>query len=249
MKEVKKVNLICLTFAGGNKFSYRIFFDKVPGFLNLLTLEYSGRGKRVGEPLMGNLTDIVEDLYLQISTFSDLTPFVFYGHSMGALVAYLLTLKLRSSGQHLPAQLILSGASGPSAPSRSEKKRFLLSKNEFIQEVRRMGGMPDELMESDDLLDFFEPILRNDFKAIETYIHEENEPLDIPVTVITGMSEDLLHEEILLWSQITKKPVEYKRMPGGHFFIFERVEQFLEIIIKKTHCYIPKSHENRIFIS
>jgi surfactin synthase thioesterase subunit len=90
----RTLNLFCLPYAGGNKYSYREFKAKAPSFLNLVTLEYPGRGARMGEPLSTDISQIVNGLYDQIGNLLDKEEYAFYGHSMGGLVAYLLTLKV-----------------------------------------------------------------------------------------------------------------------------------------------------------
>ena len=93
--------------------------------------------------------------------------------------------------------------------------------------------MPDEILESDDILSFLEPILRTDFKVSETYAYEDRRALNIPLTIITGTEEDMKSEDILLWQKESNLPVDFKQMPGGHFFILDHKEQLLEIISKK----------------
>jgi surfactin synthase thioesterase subunit len=57
------LNLFCLPFAGGNKYSYRGYGERAPSFLNIVTLEYPGRGARLKEPLLSNIKDLVNDMY------------------------------------------------------------------------------------------------------------------------------------------------------------------------------------------
>jgi surfactin synthase thioesterase subunit len=93
--------------------------------------------------------------------------------------------------------------------------------------------MPEEILASEEMLNFLEPILRNDFSISETYAYENHAPLDIPLTVITGTEEDMEKEDILLWQKESSHPVDFKQLPGGHFFIMDHRDQLLEIISKK----------------
>ena len=145
----KNINLFCLHFAGGNKYSYRQYVDKAPSFLNLISLESPGRGARMREPLFADIHSLVNDMYKHICNMVDDVPYAIYGHSMGGLVAYLLTVKLKKNHHQPPLQLFITGTSGPSSTSRTEKKRHLLEKVAFLQEVKDLGGMPDEILEND----------------------------------------------------------------------------------------------------
>jgi external thioesterase TEII len=228
-----KINLLCLSFAGGSKYSYRSLFEKAPVFLNVIGLEYPGRGSRLKEQLVSDVDILVEDLYLQGKDIADRGKYAIYGHSLGGLMAYLLTLKLMENHHKGPEQLFITGTTGPCAPSRMEKKRSLLPKDEFIKEIRDFGGMPDEILESEDMLNYLEPILRNDFRVSERYLYKERAPLDIPITVITGTEEDMEKDDVLLWQKESEQPVDFREMSGGHFFILEHKDRILEVISEK----------------
>ncbi len=230
----QKLNLYCLPFAGGNKYSYREFIEKAPSFLNIITLEYPGRGSMIKEPLLSDINALVDNLFKQISNEIDDTNYGFYGHSMGGLISYLLTLKIIESKKRAPSHLFITGTSGPSAPSRQEeKKRYLLDRKEFIEEIKGLDGMPEEILQNEELLYYFEPILRSDFKLSENYIYQDHAPLNIPITVITGTDEDMELEDVQLWQKETTFKVDFKRMPGKHFFIFKQAKTIIDIISKK----------------
>jgi surfactin synthase thioesterase subunit len=230
-------NLFCLPFAGGNKYSYHEYIKRAPSFLNIIPLEYPGRGARMKEPLVSDIDTLTNDLYQQIRNHIDQKDYAIYGHSMGGLLAYLLTRKLTENRHKTPAHLFITGTTGPSASSRSDKKKHLLSKKEFINELKEFEGIPDEILESEELLSYFEPILRADFKATENYVYKDNTPLDIPITVITGTEEDMEIADIQLWQKETQSVVCFRRMPGKHFFIFKYPNEIIEIISKRLSVH------------
>jgi len=233
----KKINLLCFTFAGGNKYSYRLLFDKAPYFLNVITIEYPGRGSRIKEQLISDIHTLVNDLYKQVQSIVDIDKYAIYGHSLGGLVAYLMTLKLLENNHKQPEYLFITGTTGPSSFSRTQKKRYLLSHDEFVKEIKDLGGMPDEILQNEDLLSFLEPILRNDFKVSEEYIYKDHPPLNIPITVITGTEEDMENEDVLLWQKESNLNVDFMQMEGGHFFILQHIDKIMEIISEKSKNY------------
>ncbi len=230
----KKINLYCLPFAGGNKYSYREFVEKAPSFLNIITLEYPGRGAMIKEPFNSDINALANNLYKQISNEIGGINYGLYGHSLGGLMSYLLTLKISQHNRQAPSHLFITGTTGPSAPSRQEeKKRYLMNKEEFIQEIKELDGMPEEILQNEELLYYFEPILRADFKLSENYIHQYHAPLNIPITVITGTEEDMEPEDIQSWQKETTYKVDFKKLPGKHFFIFKHTQTIIDIISKK----------------
>ena len=239
---MKKINLFCLTFAGGNKYSYRFLSEKAPSFLNLITLEYPGRGARMREELISDINLLVDDLYYQIKD-KLVESYAFYGHSMGGLFAYLLTLKILQRGQEPPRHLFITGTTGPSAASRLKNPRHLLDQTQFVNTVRELGGMPGEILDNEELLAYLEPILRNDFKTIESYKHVANEPLNIPFTVITGTGEDMEMDDIILWQNESKLKVDFQQLPGKHFFILEQPDQILKVMTRKLEHFNSNTYE------
>ncbi|MEP7250934.1 MAG: thioesterase domain-containing protein [Ginsengibacter sp.] len=227
------LNVICLPFAGGNKYSYREFRVHSPSSINLIPLEYPGRGGRIKEDLLSDTSALVDDLYKIIVTLIDNQDYAIYGHSLGGLLTYLLTKKIIEKGHRPPVHLFITGTTGPSSLSRTEKKRHLMPKREFIQELKDLQGMPDEILASDELLEYYEPILRSDFQASESYSYEYSEPLDIPITVITGLAENMTDEDIGLWQNETKQIVDFKCFPGNHFFIYDYTREIVQIISNK----------------
>jgi surfactin synthase thioesterase subunit len=230
---MKEIKLFCLPFAGGNRYSYREFTAKAPSFLKVIPLEYPGRGNRVHEELVTRVEVLVEDLYAQVKNVLDQKEYAFYGHSMGGLLSYLLTRKITGQGHRPPLQLFITGTEGPSAPVKEEKKKHALDKQAFFAELKKFAGIPEEILQDEDLLDFFEPILRADMEATETYVYTRQAPLEIPITVITGSEEDMEPEEIRLWQHETSCQVDFRRMPGNHFFILDHSARLLEIITQK----------------
>ena len=93
--------------------------------------------------------------------------------------------------------------------------------------------MPDEVLQNEDWLNYFEPILRADFKASENYIYKHSTPLQMPMTVITGSEEDMEITDIHDWQKETEYVVDFRQMPGDHFFIFKYPQAIVEIIFRK----------------
>jgi surfactin synthase thioesterase subunit len=230
---VSKTKLFCLPFAGGNKYSYRVFQENAPASLSIVPLEYPGRGARIREPFIKDMQRLVNDMYNQLRSQVNPQPYAIYGHSMGGVVAYMLCRKIFADGSFPPpVHLFVTGTLSP-ADQKDNKQRHLLSKKDFIEEMRDLDGCPEEILLNEELLSFFEPILRVDFETIETFHYRQQPPIDIPLTVMTGTQEDFDPEDIQLWQQETTQPVEFYQFEGKHFFIFQHTRAVLRIISEK----------------
>ncbi|QTE39766.1 thioesterase domain-containing protein [Mucilaginibacter gossypii] len=230
---MNKIKLFCLPFAGGNKYSYRSFLASCPPWIDPITLEYPGRGERIRETFLTDINQLAADVFDQIKKMGTGMVYALYGHSMGGLVAVSALQKMAlERNLMLPSHAFVSGCAGPASQKRN-KKRHLLEKKEFIREIINLHGSPAEILHDEDLLDFYEPILRADFTACETYEHLCAPPLNIPLTVITGAEEDIELKEIGLWQLETIQPVRFIQMDGDHFFILKKQAQIWQVISKE----------------
>ncbi len=181
------------------------------------------------EPLLTRLDLMVEDVLRQLQR-DDLTrPYAILGHSMGAYLGYLVAHRLIQTDLPPPRQLIVSGRHAPSMPREESKHK--LPKPEFIAKLRELEGCPPEILEHSELMDFFEPLLRADFQAVETWIYQPQLPLHIPLIVLRGLyDKEATLSEVLAWQQECVQPMVLKEFQGGHFFIFERVQEVCQVI-------------------
>ncbi len=84
MKNTENFNLFCFPFVGGSYYSYNAFDKHMAGHVNLVKVDLPGHGKRIGEPLLTDIDDMVFDLFRQIEDNFD-APNAFHERSLGAL--------------------------------------------------------------------------------------------------------------------------------------------------------------------
>lgn len=222
------MNLFCFPFAGGSSYSYHCFLPFLPKHIKLIPLELPGRGARINEALQTDIHNIVVDLYAQVRNQLS-APYAFYGHSMGTLLAYLLAKKIIAEKCRLPTGLFMSGSGGPSVRDKIPP-RHLLPGEQFLDELRKIGGSPDEVLNNKELMHFYEPILRADFATLSQYSYAETTPFDIPLIVMTGLEENISREDVIAWQKETCKPIIWHRFTGKHFFIFDHPYEIMQLI-------------------
>lgn len=111
----------------------------------------------------------------------DYLPFAFFGHSLGALLSFELARYLRRQYGLSPAHLFVSGHRAPQLPN-DEPPIHALPEPELLVELRRFNGTPEEVLNHEELRQLILPILRADFAIYETYVYEEDDPLDCPIS-------------------------------------------------------------------
>jgi len=226
---MKKINLFCLPFAGGSKYAYRSYMANATPLLQVEPLELPGRGARYHEPLLKDAHEMAMDVFKQIEHRLH-EPYAIYGHSMGTIITFLLAKIIRSKRLPQPLHLFLTGAGGPTTINKSGEIRYLLPADAFFAKIKEMGGIDNEILDNPDMTRFFEPILRADFQVVETYRHQPDTPLDIPITVVIGTGEKATREDALAWQLETSAPVEVRQLPGNHFFIFDFPSDIMQLI-------------------
>jgi surfactin synthase thioesterase subunit len=225
---MEKANLICFPYAGGSKFSYNKFAEVAPGNLTLIPIELPGRGARFDERLIYNADELVDKLFHQIKSYL-FDPYAIYGHSMGSLIGYLITKRIIKENLPQPLHLFFSGAKAPHM-LQYEPAAHLFEKEELIASLRKMGGIPERILKNDNLMRILEPIVRADFRVINTYVHKDTEAMDIPISVIIGSEEGISLEQSQLWQKETIIEIKVDEFQGDHFFIFHHAEQLMALI-------------------
>jgi surfactin synthase thioesterase subunit len=220
--------LFTVPYAGGHSMVFRNLKTMLQDTIQVETLEPPGRGKRANEPLMNDLNQIAEDMYGQIVKITNGRPFSVLGHSMGALIAYLISKRALEKDKESVVHLFCSGHIAPIVPKiePGETPRYKANSTEFWAYIESLGALPPELKAHEELMSYFEPIVRADIQALESYVYEKPEvPLNVPLTVFYGISdiETPIHK-LLPWQSETTMPVKFIPQPGGHFGFFENLD-------------------------
>ena len=234
---MEQIQMFCLPFAGGNKYFFREYQKFAPDFIEVIPVELPGRGLRADEPLFTNIYDLAEDVFFSIKNKLD-KPYILYGHSMGGLLAYLTAKMIVKDFLATPIHIFITGCTAPS--TRDKSYLHLLSKDDFIKKLKELGGCPEEILNNEDIINFFEPVIRADFQAVESFEYQQTAPFDIPMTLMFGLDERVTPSEMRDWQKETTNSIDIIQMPGNHFFINQFGFQVIKIIARKINNQLQK---------
>lgn len=213
-----KLRLFCFPYAGGGALSFRTWSDNLPQTVEVCPIELPGRGARLMEPpftQLEPLIQVLEEVLLPYLT----KPFAFFGHSMGGLISFELARLLRKNHCLNPVHLFVSGRRAPQVPNL-HPPIHALPQSAFIQEIRRLNGTSEAVLENARLMQMLLPILRADFAVIETYIYASSLPLDCPIAAYGGLEDrEVSYEHLKAWREQTNAAFSLRMLPGDHFFL------------------------------
>lgn len=241
MHNKTNIELYLLHFAGGNQYSFNFLKDHMPSSIDFIPLELPGRGKRFSEALIKNKEEAISDYLRQFLEIRNSNkPYIVFGHSMGATLGLSLVNKLEKLNNP-PISLIVSGNSGPGTYDDAPK-RYLLEDEEFKKELRRLGGVPEEVLGNDELFNYFSPIIRADFETLENCgFIEKNIKINSPIYALMG-SEEEKKDKITNWQNFTKSEFHYQIVEGNHFFIQKHPKEIATIIMNVLNKNIIKKN-------
>jgi surfactin synthase thioesterase subunit len=213
-----RLRLFCFPYAGGSAFNFTSWRDTLDPTIEICAIQLPGRGARIAEAPIATMPALLQGLAPAITQQSPL-PFAFFGHSVGALIAFELARYLRLHGITGPERLFMSGCHAPQFRSPS-RQLHRLPDDAFIDELREYNGTPAEVLESRELMALMLPTIRADFAIAEDYRYRSGPLLQMPITVYAGRDEDNKGDgQVDGWAKETSGPCRTTWFDGGHFFI------------------------------
>jgi surfactin synthase thioesterase subunit len=204
--------LVCFPHAGGSASFYRpVALSHAPG-ADVVVLQYPGRQDRRREPFVTSIEQYADLIAGALATMPP-KPTVYFGHSMGAIIAFEVAHRLEDESM----SLIVSGRGAPST-SRDENVHRR-DDHGILAEIARLNGTDSAMLADDEILRMTLPAIRNDYRAVETY-----EPTDrmvhCPITVLIGQDDQKATvAEADRWCEHTSGEFRIRRFRGGHFYL------------------------------
>lgn len=219
VKKSPRFRLFCFPFAGAGASVYstwRHLFDREVEVVSVLL---PGREERLREPAFDRVEPLLQELEVALRDYLDL-PYAFYGHSMGAHVAFYLTRRFRERRLRPPVHLFVGACRAPQLKSRYPMLAQL-PPDEFLREIgKRYNGIPPLILQNSEMLRVLLPTLRADFSVFEQTCYVDESPLESPISAYRGNADDVVsREEMEAWAAQTCGRFRYIEIPGTHFFL------------------------------
>ena len=222
------IRVFCFAHAGAGASTFHGWPDLVGPGVRVTAVQLPGREDRIRERAHDRLEGLLEDLVPVLAGAVD-EPYAFFGHSMGALVAFEAARRLLAQGLPAPVHLFASALGAPHAPYRT---RYVsaLPEPEFERAMATMSGLPREAVREPAFLSLLLPTLRADFRLCETYEYSDGAPLPCRVTVLTGDDDDVAPLDLALWRELSTGRFRIRVIDGDRHFVVEQRRQVAEVV-------------------
>lgn len=211
--------LFCFPHAGGSAATFRHWTSFFQPTIEVCVVHRTGCGDHLRGVRLNRIGPAVEAVCSALAQWSD-KPFAFFGHSIGALIAFEVARRLAVLGGAAPSHLFVSACRAPSMPN-PRPARHKLTECDLIEYLRQLGGTPDEVFKNEELLGCVLPSVRADLELGETYSYLRAPALQCPITALGGVDDlEVSHEGLDAWRDESAEAFFLKMFPGDHFFIY-----------------------------
>ena len=199
------VRLVCFPWSGAGALPFRGWSAAVPDEIDLVVARRAGREDRYREPAPTDLNQVVQDLVDDLDTDG---PYAFFGHCLGALLAFEVCRELRRRGLPGPARMSVVG----DPPVQSGDRTPV---TDVRAEIRRTGAMAPAVLDDPDVWPLIEPVISADLALAVSYRYRRAEPLDLPIDVFLATASTAEERAIFAdWAVETTGPVTFHEIDG-----------------------------------
>lgn len=229
VKQDSEYNLFCFPHAGSGASAYASWWKNVPEKYSFYPIQYPMRENRTKIKMPDSIKELARLIAEENKEVFLSKPSVFFGHCYGAVVAYETSLYLKENYGYCPELLIVTSSE---SPKKSEDTVSLsgADNNAVAEFFIKFGYMDSASLENRVYMEFFMPVLKNDYILLQQYVPDEGKKINSRIYAVYSPEDvGMRHEEIEKWKNFTEKDVTINTHDGGHFFLNENnVKEFFE---------------------
>lgn len=215
------LRLVCFPWCGAGASAYRKFAARLPEFVDLQALQLPGREDLFGQSRLRRMADLLDLVHPDVLAAMDV-PVVFFGHSMGAVVAHEMAMLLRERDDRQPAGLIVSGHRAPHLRLPDASRWHQADAASLLANLELLGGTPAALLHDQTLMRAYLPILQADYEVLETHRYVARAPLAIPLIACAGTGDrEVTADGMAAWRACAGAGFLLHWFEGSHFYLNE----------------------------
>lgn len=219
--------LLCFPHAGGSASAFRALALAAPADLEVIAVQYPGRQDRADVPMPNDLTVLAEQIHAAVGADVRRNT-AFFGHSMGAVVAFEVARRLRP---RFPAPLARLYVSACKAPSDFADRETVPDEAGIREYLQSLGGTDPTVLDDSDIWQITLRTMRGDLAAIHRYRYAPGAPLGCAITAVAGAQDPAATaDDMRRWRELTVSGFTAHTVPGGHFYLDEQLDPVLRLL-------------------
>lgn len=221
-----QLKIIAIPYAAGTAYSFQAVFIDLKPLVQAEAFEYPGHGRKIFLPLLESVPEIAQAILAEM--FPIYEPYCLLGYSMGGHVLCELYRLLLKKRYPLPAHVFLCAID---VPKQEPEEATDTSDQALQKELMELGGTASEILENQEFMEMLLPIYRADIVAERNYVLPYDQIFRCEGTVIVGEAELNEENHFSEWQRYFAKPVRFRKVKGGHFFIQEEPGILAKILL------------------
>ena len=220
--------------AGGSAQYYVPFAKAFSSDIKRIAVQYPGRRGTHDLASFTSIPDLADGVLQMLSPLDQSDGKVaFFGHSMGALVAFEVARRLDAEGSPIAALFVSACA----APGRIGYEYIPESDRGLLNAVNEMTGASPEFLENEEFAARILPTLRG-LKAIANYECPPDAAVSCPIFAFLGDDDEVAtYEKVLPWSERTTAEFSVRVFSGHHFYLNDRLPELVSEVEDKISSY------------
>lgn len=227
MNDIVKHQIFILPFAGSSVKYYNKWITYFNENIQVELIEMAGRGTRKADTKYNNFDEAASDLFKIIKNKVNTENFYIFGHSLGAILAYEISLKFQNEELNLPKKLFLSGRTSPQY--RFHENKESLSSDDIINELQMLGVEDITIYKHPRAGKYYMSLLKSDYNLVNTYCKSETILKKVDGSIFYGIA-DPFSVDIDSWQDYFEKNLDIYSFSGSHFYINDNFRNIIEII-------------------
>lgn len=222
------VRLLCFHHAGGSPASFLGWQRLLGEAVAVTPVALPGRTPDGTSPRYDDIGSLALALDAELAPVLE-EPHLFYGHSMGALVAYRLALLRAGLGRRSPERLLVGAYPAPHLPHPLAHGAGL-DDEALSALLLGLSHLPEQLTADPRRFTERVRLIRAELRLCGTHRSEPPPPaLPCPIDVFTGAADPLVSTKAAhAWASHSVEKCTVHVLPGGHFFPRESKFSFFE---------------------
>jgi len=212
--------LVCFPHAGGAAAAFLPLAKELEPDIEVLAVQYPGRQDRRHEPPATDLLAMAAHLAAVLDELPATARVGYFGHSMGAVLAFEVARRAARPPEVLFASAARSPANTWIDPS------ILAGERAVEREILALGATTPEVLAQPDLREMVLPPVRADYTALAAYRARPGATVPTPIVALVGDTDPRVSvAQAGRWAEHTSGRFALEVFPGGHFYLIPRLSE------------------------